>query len=248
MSARPGKFSYRPRTRASWGLRLLHLDVTDDALERIHHALEAEIARGERRLQKAEREGNREIYDWLVDDECDQVEELLGIAFVAGQPYINRIRTHLFSINTACQEDFQGRQLSFFGSSKKAADLLKRGESVPGKAVSLVEAIYAVGNFWKHSDEWPRCEQKNNKRIAQVWDRTRMKDVQKTTFDVIMTLGLVLGSTGNLRTAAKAIGIKEYGNLAPMRKALGAWAQDIHETATRELEALTAAHPTNVPD
>jgi hypothetical protein len=222
--------------------------VTDDALDRIHHALEAEIARGERRLQKAEQEGNRETYEWLVDDECDQVEELLGIAFVAAQPFVNRIRTHLVSINSACQEDFQGRQLSFFGSGRKTSDLLKRGDSVPGKAISLVEAIYAVGNFWKHSDEWPRCEQKTDKHIGQVWDRTRMKDVQKTTFDVIMTLGLVLGSTGNLRTAAKAIGIKKYSDLAPIRQALLAWTQEIFETATKELEAFTAAHPTNLPD
>jgi hypothetical protein len=79
-------------------LRLLKLDTTDLALERIHHALEAKIARGERRLEGVKRERNEESYYWLVDDECDQLEELLGIAFVAAQPFISRIRTHLSSI------------------------------------------------------------------------------------------------------------------------------------------------------
>jgi len=239
MTARSDRFSYRSPTRASLGLHLLHLDMSSDALERIHHALETEIARGERRLERAEREGTGETYDWLVDDECDQVEELLGMAFVAAQPFINRIRTHFSLINTICKDDF-GPQFNFFAVGGKVADLLKRGELIPGKSMSVVEAIYAVGNFWKHSDEWPRCEQNNGKYIAHVWDMTRLKDVQKTTVDVVLALGLTLGSTGNLRTAAKAIGVEKYSNLSLMRKPLQVWAQDVYDQASNELEALTA--------
>ena len=70
----------------------------------------------------------------------------------------------------------------------------------------------------------------------------------KKAFDVITEIGLVLGTTGNLRNAAKAIGIEKYRNLSPMREALRTWTQNIYTSASSELEALITAGPTNVPD
>ncbi|HEX2996536.1 MAG TPA: hypothetical protein VHP14_17045 [Anaerolineales bacterium] len=246
MTARPNRFSYRPRPRAYWSLRLLHLDAMGDGLERIHHALEAEIAHGERRLETAEREGRGETCHFLVDDECHEVEELLGIAFVAAQPFINRIKKDFCSLNRICKEDY-GRELDYFASGGKAVDLPKWGEAAPGRDVSLVEAIYAVGNFWKHSDEWPHCGEKTDEHTTQVWDRANMTRQQKATFDVVTVLGIRRGSTENLRHGAKAIGIEKYTDLSLMRKALKAWAQDVYTAAARELESLTAL-PTKMTD
>jgi hypothetical protein len=229
------------RPRPLIGLRLMELESTSDSLGRVHMALETEIGRGARMLDKIKKSGKFEAYDSLLDDECDQVEDMLGIAFVACQSFINRIRAHFAWINRACKEDF-GRQLSFFASGKALSDVLKRGGKVDRKStISLVEAIYAIGNFWKHSDEWPTRAKKSGKRFTQVWDLSRMRDLQKPTARVVMGLGLRPSSTGNLRNAAMAIGVKQFEDLSPVRQALFLWAQDVHALASAEFEAVASS-------
>ena len=47
------------------------------------------------------------------------------------------------------------------------------------------------------------------------------------------------GSTGNLRTAADAFGVREsYENLSPVRNVLRSWAQDVYDETRRELTLL----------
>ena len=232
------KYARRPRPLI--GLRLMYLELTNDSLQRIHKALEAEIGRGARMLEKM-RAGNLEAYELLLDDECDQREDMLGVAFVACQSFINRIRTHFVWVNRACEEDF-GKQLKFFVSGRALGKVLKCGGKIPGNTtLSLVEAIYAVGNFWKHSDEWPTCEKKSGKRLIQIWDLSRMSGQQKATAEVVMILGLQPGSTGNLRRASKAVGVSEYEDLSPMRQALSQWAQDVYALASAQMEAVVSS-------
>jgi hypothetical protein len=70
-------------------LRRIDIEILNPRFERIHRAIEVEIKQGLRRLEIAGKEGNDEMLDSLIDDECDEVEELLGIGFVAGQSFIN---------------------------------------------------------------------------------------------------------------------------------------------------------------
>ena len=72
---------------------LVRIEATNPTFERIHDAIE--IARCLKRLEKAEKSGNADALEALVDDKCDQVEELLGIAFVSAQMFISRTKTHL---------------------------------------------------------------------------------------------------------------------------------------------------------
>lgn len=233
--------AYVKRPRASIGLRLMHVELTNDSLHRVHRALETEISRGARMLDKM-RGGNLEAYELLLDEECNQVEDLLGIAFLACQSFINRIRTHFVWVNRACVEDF-GKQLSHFAAGDALSEVLKCGGKVPeNKTLSLVEAIYAVGNFWKHSDEWPTCERKSGKRLIQIWDLSRMTRQQKATAEVAMALGLQPRSTGNMRGAARAVGVSEFEDLSPMRKALTLWAHDVYSLAGSQLQAVVSSN------
>lgn len=232
--------AYSKRPRASIGLRLMHLESTNDSLQRVHKALETEIGRGAWMLEKM-RDRNPEACELLVDDECDQVEDMLGIAFVACQSFINRIRTHFVWVNRACEEDF-GKQLSHIATGDALGAVLKCGGKIPqNKSLSLVEAIHAVGNFWKHSDEWPTCEAKRGKRRIQIWDLSQMNRQQKATAEVVMALGLQPRSTGNLRHAAEAVGVSEFEDLSPMRRALSLWALDVYVLASAQLQSVVSS-------
>ena len=221
-------------------MSLVRIEATNPTFERIHNAIEIEIARGLKRLEKAEKSGNADALEALVDDECDQVEELLGIAFVSAQVFISRIKTRLKTLNRVCEEDFQ-QPLDLVSSGDFHRDVVRRGETLqndPDRYV--VEVIYAVGNFWKHSDEWTTCEVPRDNRITRGWE---LAGRQKPTVAVVSAIGLAPGSSGNLRSAAESIGIEKYDDLRPMRRALTEWAKNVYQEASEGLQKLTNPTP-----
>lgn len=215
----------------------MDIQISNSPLERIHRALEAEIDRGVRRIERAEKNGDPEYLDSVIDDECDEVEELLGIGFVAGQSFVNRVKSRLISLNRVCQDDFGG-PLALLASGKSPHVLLKYGGTFTETQFSAAEIVNGVANYWKHADEWTTCEVKANNRYIRTWDVSKMSPIQKGTVELVSALGLSPGSTGNLRDAAKIMGITKYQDLTPMRKELMAWAKNVYDMAAADLNTL----------
>jgi hypothetical protein len=230
------------RFRASVVLRQIDIEISNSAIERIHRAIEAEIDRGSKRLENAAKKGNPDMLDSLIDDECEEIEELLGIAFVAGQSFINRIRSRLSALDRVCLADF-GERLGFFAAGNSMNDLLRRGRTVTTTPFSTSEVVNGVANYWKHSDEWTTCESVKGSRFVQVWDISVMSNLQKGTAELVSALGLCPGSSGNLRDAANALGIEKFQDLRPMRKELTLWAKDVYEMAGEDLKTLISRIP-----
>jgi hypothetical protein len=213
--------------RATLILSVLRIDISSKTLDTLHRAIESEIVRSNHRA-----EGN----EALIDDESDLLEELLGLAFVANQVFINRICTRMLMLNQIFQED-SGRPLTFM-CSNNIFEILKRGKRLRNKSkLYMVEAMYALANFWKHSDEWRTCEVKKGTRVKTGWDISQMRSKSdKRTAEIATALGLSPGSTGNLRRAAEAFGISDFQNLRPIRDTLQQWADDLHKAARAELQ------------
>ena len=189
--------------------------------ERLHAAIEAEIRESDRTLSEAE-----DPYDeFVIDEECSQIEELLGLAFVAAQSFLTRIRTRTDMLNAACKRDL-GSGFNFI-RSPKAYDVFVLGDPLNTTAqISKVQVINAVANYWKHSDEWTKGDLKKGRRIGAAWDTTQMRPVDKRTVALVSAIGLVsLASTGNLRRAAKALGVSRDHKLRPLREPLYKWAK-----------------------
>ena len=98
-----------------------------------------------------------------------------------------------------------------------------------GSSYTDVQAINAIANYWKHQDEWPTREEKKAGRIATVWDAALMRPHERRNVEIVTDLGMSFGSTGNLRDAAKALGVTEYEDLSPIRKRLRGWADRVSE-------------------
>ena len=56
------------------GLRLIAYEVDAGWSERVHKAIEKEIARGQSRLERLRESGKIEAFEAIADEECDQIE------------------------------------------------------------------------------------------------------------------------------------------------------------------------------
>lgn len=195
-----------------------------DTLERLHRAIEYEIAASSKRIRRAVSSGNEDFIDAITDEECLAVEELLGLAFVAAQSFINSMRSELITVGKVYSHEF-GSKPSF---PTQPNDVLKVGMMLPAAKCSAVEAMNAVANYWKHSEEWPTVVRKSGGRLLTVWDLNALKGNEKRTAEIVIALGLTYGSSGNLRQAAKALGVKSYEDLlSQIRQTLSDWAAEL---------------------
>jgi hypothetical protein len=217
----------RKESRARIALRLLAIKGQSDTLERLHRAIEYEIAASSRRIRRASASGNEDFIDAITDEECLAVEELLGLAFVAAQSFINSIRSELVTVGKVYLHEF-GSEPKF---PTQPNDVLKVGVMLPAAKCSAVEAINSVANYWKHSEEWLTVEQKSGGRLREIWDLATLKGIQKRTAEIVIALGLTPNSTGNLRKAAKALGVKRYEDLSEIRQTLSGWAAELLKKA-----------------
>jgi len=204
-------------------------------LDHLHTAIEAEIAAGSQRIDDAQRRKDNFI-DAVTDEECERIEDLLGLAFVAGQTFLTAVRTRIAALSEACKSELGG-PLSF-AIDPKAYDTFKVADLVQAHLrYTTIQVINAVANYRKHCENWPMCETRNGKRILTVWDTSLMRVNEKRTVDVLLGLGISPGSTGNLRLAAESLGVTTYKDLSPIREKLGRWANNLIREADQEISS-----------
>jgi len=217
--------------RAYIALRLMEIKTRGETLERLHQAIETEITASLITMQKSAASENDDFIESITEEECLAIEELLGLAFVAAQSFINAIRTELIIVAKISAHEF-GASLSF-ALEPKAYDALKLPPML-GATYSAVQAVNAVANYWKHSEEWPVRDETSGGRIREVWDFGALRGNEKTTVEIVTALGLVPNSSGNLRKGAKALGVREFDDLSPIRSVLSGWSTELLKKARTE--------------
>lgn len=202
-------------------------------MERLHRAIESEITVSLRSIQRVSASENEYFIESVNEEETLAIEELLGLGFMAAQSFITSIRTEMVSVGKIYEHEF-GLKLKIVADAK-AYDALKLGPTLnAAPQFSVVQAINAVANYWKHSEEWPTREEKLNKRFHEVWDQSALRGNEKTTVDIVTALKFKPNSSGNMRTAAKALGINKYDDLSPIRQILTNWAAELLRRARAE--------------
>lgn len=221
-------------------IALIRATGEQQTLEGLHHAIESEIAKRIKAIEDAHASGGKDFADAITDDECDQIEELLGLAFVASQSFITAVRTRWTKIEPIGSQQYNVRFRFAFGRSGfglfKEAPLLSSDLEC-----SVIEAINAVANYWKHSDEWPTALVLNGEWRKPTWDLNSMQNNARRTAEIVSALGMSPGSTGNLRQAASSLGVSNYSDLVAVRKPLFEWAEHLYETGKVDIERAVAA-------
>ena len=218
-------------------LDLVRIAATGGDLDRLHAAIEHEIAEASHRVERAKVRGD-DYLDSVIDDECDRIEELLGLAFVVGQVFITDVRSHIDSLSKACRTDL-GHPLSF-AIHPKAYDVLRMSVPLrPDSPHTVAQVINAIANYWKHEGDWPICEQVKGRRLLKVWDSPAMNERERQTVEIVRSIGMTAFSTGNLRKAANEFGVTDYKDLSPVRQKPKDWASCLYRATLIEVSGST---------
>jgi hypothetical protein len=214
--------------RMSAQLPLFKRMIDTGALERLHGAIEKEITAAIRRIDRAAKSGNPDYQDVVADEESNFIEELLGLAFVAMQTYLTTVRTSLDRLSRAYRD--LGHPLTF-PSDRRIFDM---GEPLrSGSPLTAIRAIYEVANYWKHQDEWDIGEELCGRRWKPIWKPG--KNSERRTIEVIRSLEMTPGSTGNLRSAAEALDATDYKDLSALRSKLRRWTDMLYQRVYSEI-------------
>jgi len=215
-------------------LTLARRAISSETLDHVQTPIQLEIARSYRRFKRAKGSNGQ---DSTIDDECERIEELLGLAFGATQSYITTFRTRIATLSNACKEDF-GQGLSF-STNPKGFDVLQRGDPFRvGVPYSTVQVVNAIANYWKHQEDWPLREEKQGRWLRSVWDAAGVTPIERRTIEIVTAIGMTPLSTGNLRLAAEILGATDYRDLSQIRTKVTDWAEALYQDARLELARL----------
>jgi hypothetical protein len=221
----------RPWGSGNPGLWKLKYDVGDDRFLQIFADFARLIRRSEKACEKAAAQDNPDYHEFVVDAECDYIEEIIGASFLVLQAKIRRVTSSALALREAvlAWDKIDIPELANPASIRGLGGRFKR------KNASLVQLVWDVGNYYKHRDEWPPAvwqENRAKKKDRYERDRHTRRNVEK--------LGIVYASTGNMRTAYEFFGIDPYSKCEQLAEQVQAWAIQVHKTAQSRLQAHVA--------
>jgi hypothetical protein len=184
-----------PKVRErSLALRILKYDVEDDRFLRLFGELSRQIRESGDLCNRDEN---------FVDDETNYIEELLGLSFVLLQAKIRRVT-----------EAAKAPPLSL-------PNARALGGSYKNTGKSLAALVWAVGNYYKHCDEWS----------SAVWNDlppdNKLKQSRATRRTAEQT-GIERSSTGNMRTAYDFFAVDWGSDCSVLAQKIQDWADSVY--------------------
>ncbi len=217
-----------PKQVAPWKWQFVLDSMARAADPILLNELGKEIHRSIESAKKATARGSGEDAsdsDSLVEFECERIEGLLGMSFVACQLAISAVVSECLLLY---KDDKAGGcdGLSNRPKPKKLKDCLmgRCNPTVAGKSCTQVGGINAFANHFKHVDEW-----------ASDW--TTLKGLSGDTAKVVTALGAKSGSTGNLRTGFKALlGHDHFDQVSELGEIMRAWGKKVRSEYEQKLK------------
>lgn len=209
---------------ASYGsvLRILDLDIKSDLEDMLAPIGEA-IRKSIETIDEADNMMEKQERNWIIDDECDSIENWVGLAFVATQTYLTRVTSRCRRLHDWHEHQTKSRLL--LGIEGKRQEILGATTKVRRTNYTAVEAVNAFANYFKHREEWP-------------FDWTQLeRDIEKRTAKVIQAFGARPGSTGNLRQGYASVlgdGIA-FNEVARLGDVVHTWACALRTAYEQEL-------------
>lgn len=179
----------------------------DDASHVVLSALRNGILASNAHCAAAERADDHEWSHYVVDAECEKLENLLGVAYVMCQAQITAVKTWAHRVlkhakaGSASTLDWRGHTLLALGPAVSASTTVTR-----------VELIWALANYFKHSEEWTTHE----------W--SKLNGRAKQTAETLVKVG-IRHSSGVLRTGAEILGNAIYSELLLFSDHVDEWSQ-----------------------
>lgn len=216
---RTKKFRSWNRPASYLYLHLLDGAVSDDTYERVLATLGAGVKTAANKIDAAANSGDPDTIEIVTDIETEIVENLLGAAYVVCQTKI----TAVVQAAIKARRQILKESSSFITFGDRAEQVRRLGEPFDCN-YSKIEVLWQLGNYFKHREEWDLVKTDE----GRDWNPSGNT---KRTITVIKAAGLSLGSTGNLRTGADALGNNEYSNMMAFTKIISDWSEYVRESA-----------------
>ena len=201
------------------------IDVTADV--NLLYALSIAIQDSVRAIEGLPEHDHSPEVIWQLDDECDQIENLLGLSFVVCQLYLTNIVSHCRHLHDFHERESGNRQLAGHNGEKK--ELMQRCcIPIAGTSYTAITAIDAFANCFKHRDEWD-------------YNWNSLKANALTTATIIQSLGASSGSTGNLRQGYSRIIGDDFQQVLRFGDILRDWAKALKAEYQEELSNLSTS-------
>jgi hypothetical protein len=207
-------------------LWLLKYEVEDERFLQIIGDFAGLIRRSEKACSDAAKHGNPEYAEAVAETEADYLEELVGASFLVLQTKIRRVTTAAERLVKFMREQ---HGLTMNGLDHQSIFALGGNYRKTGN--SRIELMWAVGNYFKHRDEWDAEVWKNPPTGTQGRDPRRQSRGTRRTVEKI---GIVQHSTGNLRRAYEFFRIKPYSKCERLAEEVQAWAKNVYQLAEKE--------------
>lgn len=204
-------------------LRNYRLGLVREALS----ALQEGVKRCSEQIESARASGCEDHADLVTDEACDVVETLLGSAFMVCQTHIAQVVSEVIELHKTALKPRNGNPgATLRTTTTKKADIMRHGCPVVGATdVTVIEALNALANYFKHRDEWPTN-----------WNSA--KPLTSETIRVINAIGVSQFSTGNLRTGSEALGNTDYQSMNVFANLLENWHDELMAGYESELKAV----------
>jgi hypothetical protein len=210
---------------ASYGIVLRLLDPDGD-LERLVSPMGASIRSSIARIDEAARGNDKMTAEWITDDECDSIEEQLGLAFVAAQTHLTRVVSLAKRLHAWHERQMRSKVLLGIGGKRDEILGVKNADIIPvaRTGFSAVEGLNSFANYFKHRDEWPH-----------QWAELQRNN-EEHTVAVIQAFGAQPGSTGNLRQGYTGLfGDDDYAKVGRVAEAVETWTRAVRKAYEEEL-------------
>ena len=184
-------------------LSMLRAIAHDNTYERVLDTISNGINAADNRISNVVGVDDDMYKDYVVDSECDLVENLLGSAFVVCQ-------THILSVASRASAIYKSVGITHRSQPYQLYD-------------AKIQAIVSLANYFKHRVEWNGLD----------WEKISKNNFHaKRTISEIKKLGLVAGSTGNLRTGSEWLGNKDYVQTSRFVYIIDAWSEELISDCT----------------
>ncbi len=210
-----------------FAMYVLEHEVRDDRFVRIIDDIARLIASSEDACERAVASGNDDFADAVIATETDYLEDLIGTIFLMLQTKIRRVGEAAMVVSDALERGYGAAAKKW----AKPPVVRAEGGAYNGTPHSLVELVWAVGNYFKHRDEWS----------SDVWTppATITKGLKQSiaTRTVVQSVGVVESSTGNMRTALEFFGVDPYSSCGKLAQDVQAWADTLLDDARAAAKA-----------
>lgn len=207
-------------------LWLLKHEVDDERFLQIIGDFAGLIRRSENACEKAAKQGNPDYADFVADAESEYLEELVGASFLVLQAKIRRVDKAAERLVIFMKEQYG---LTVNGLDHQSIFAL--GGNYRKTECSRIELIWAIGNYYKHRDEWNAEVWENRPTGAQGRDPHRQSRCTRQTVEKV---GIVQFSTGNMRQAYEFFRIEPYSKCEKLAEKVQAWANKVYQLAEKE--------------